>query len=299
MLDYTQAAGLDFTEPERVPHDVGIAKLKELFKSDRPFIVEEADHDVFQRVTAGFKLDRFREVFGDRSWTVQRSKRGVFEPETPFCDQTETLPVPEFLEKVENPDEEYQHYLNVWPSPAFDFANDMFRELDELGPELAMTRFGSQELRVFWIGGKGTITPLHYDTYARSHGVVEGEKLFILFPPDLKHFRALQPYSMWSPVGWHSKIAAGPIDPKHHPSLAGTNPVRALCKPGDFLYLPPCWWHHVSIPHRTTISISATFYPRRSYLYWYHWRMRISRRFAGQDRLLKKLNRTGKVAAAT
>ena len=37
-----------------------------------------------------------------------------------------------------------------------------------------------------------------------------------------------------------------------------------------------------------TLTISATFTPRRAYLYWYHWRLRLSRRIAGQDRLLRR-----------
>ncbi len=263
--------------------------VRKLIRSGRPFILEERDNAAFRRFAESCGIERFRAVFGDRPWRVQSCPRGEFQPEEPFARQTEEMPFSAFLDKIAAPDEDTQHYLNIWPTPGMEYAQPLFDELRALGPQIPLTRHANQELRVFWLGGAGNVTPLHYDTYARSHGVVLGEKQFMLFPPDLRHYFKLDPFPLWSPVGWYSRIAVGPLDPALFPRLKGTRPVRALCGPGDFLYLPPCWWHYVTIPGQVTVSISATYTPRIAYLYWYHWRLRLSRWIGGQEKLLKKV----------
>ena len=279
---------LETTEAPRFDVRGDLSQVDELVKAAQPFIIEEATNDAFQRFRERCTLERFASVFGDRVWTVQAAPRGRFHPEIPFAMQTERMPFPDFLEKMRHPDPDVQHYLNLWVTKDMEFTEPLFEELTALDSELSLIRYDSQELKVFWMGGAGTITSLHHDTYARSHGVVHGEKLFVLFPPDLRHYLKLRPYSVWSPVGNFSKIGAGPLDQERFPQLRGTRGVRALCGPGDFLYLPPCWWHHVSIPSEPTISISATYYPRSAYYYWYHWRMRFTRWFGAQERLLKR-----------
>ena len=278
---------LNATDAPRFNVRGNIDEVSRLIRTARPFIIEEGDNDAFREFAATVDLSRFAEVFGDRPWRVQSCKRGLFEPDIPFHLQTEEMPFTDFLGRMERPHETQQHYLNIWPGPNMDYAMPLFDQLRELGPKIALTSYKAQELRVFWLGGAGTITPLHYDTYARSHGVVHGEKLFMLFPPDFAHHRHLTPYPIRSNVGWYSRIGAGPLDPELFPKLAKTKPVRALCGPGDFLYLPPCWWHHVTITGEATISISATFYPKSAYLYWYHWRLRFSRWLARHQRLLR------------
>jgi len=281
---------LDYREVPRVrnPSDDEVDRL---VRSGQPFLIEEKDNEAFQRFAARADFARFRDEFGAREWTVQCCERGVFDPRQHFADTTARMPFSEMLDRVEEPHETLQHYVNVWPGAGVEFAQSLFDELRAVGRDLALIRYKNQELRVFWLGGAGTITPLHHDTYARSHGVVHGEKLFVLFPPDLRHFRLLDPYPLRSPVGWYSKIGAGPLDPERFPALKKTRPVRALCGPGDFLYLPPCWWHYVTIPSKPTISISATFYPFAAYFYWYHWRMRLTRWIASHERLLPKERR--------
>ncbi len=281
---------LQAQDAPRFDVDGDLAEVDRLVRAAQPFIIEEGARDAFRAFAESVTMDRFADVFGDRPWRVQSCKRGIFEPEIPFYEQTEEMPFTGFLDRMREPHETQQHYLNLWPGPNMDYAQPLFDELRALGPKIALTNYKNQELRVFWLGGAGTITPLHYDTYARSHGVVHGEKLFMLFPPDFRHLRLLQPYPVRSNTGWYSTVGAGPLDPALFPRLAKTRPVRALCGPGDFLYLPPCWWHHVSIPSKPTISVSATFYPKAAYFYYYHWRLRFSRWLARHPRLLNLSN---------
>lgn len=279
---------LETTEAPRIDVRGDMDEVRRLIRTGRPFILQEQENEDFRRFAARCGLERFREVFGQRPWTVQSVPRGAFQRDVPFARQTEQMPFDRFLERIADPAPDRQHYLNIWHTPAIDFAKPLFDELRALSPKIPLTRHAGQELRVFWLGGAGNVTPLHYDTYARSHGVVVGEKEFVLFPPDLRHYLKLKPYPFWSPYGWYSRLDVGPLDPDLHPSLRGTRPVRARCGPGDFLYLPPCWWHYVTIPGQPTISISATYTPRRAFLYWYHWRLRFSRWLGGQERLLKR-----------
>ncbi len=280
---------LDFIETPRFKSTGGEAQIRELFAKQKPFIIEEADNPLFQAFAERCTAQRFGEIWGDREWRVQNFKKGEFDPFVPPVANTSVMTFPEFLERYENPEEGWQTYLNIWPTPpATDFADPFFQELRALGKELEMTKYDGQDLKTFWMGGPGTITPLHHDTYARSHGTISGLKRYVFFPPDRKHLKKLKPYSVRSTQGWWSNIGFGPLDPEIHPQLKDTEPWLADCGPGDFVWLPPCWWHHVSIPSEPTITISATHHDPHTSRYYYHWRIRLTR-WIGRQRWLKPI----------
>ena len=285
---------LEATEAPRVDTHGRVDEIRRLVRSGRPFVVREAESPTFRRMASSMDLQRFRSLFGDRPWRVQRSERGRLDPTTPFAAQTEEMPFSAFLDKIEHPDERIQHYVNFGFGPQLEFARELFDELAELGAELPLARYKNQRFDAFWLGGAGTITPLHFDRYARWHGILQGRKVFHLFPPDLRHHLNLEPYPLRSPIGWYSRVGAGPLDPSVFPKLKKTRPVRATVRPGDFLYLPPCWWHHVTIPDEPTISLSATFRPWITYLYWYHWRIRLARRLGGQEKFFWEIYARGR-----
>ena len=281
MLEFRQ------TPRHRVTDVEGIRKL---VAKQEPFIVEEKDNPDFRAFAERCTADRIREVWGDREWRVQDFVRERFDPRVAPVENTSLMPFSEFMDRFERSDSGHQSYVNIWPTEGTDFAEDFFAELRAFGKKLPLTAYDDQDLKTIWLGGAGTTTPLHYDTYARSHGTVSGMKRYVFFRPDAKHYRKLGTYSVRSTVGWWSNIGFGPIDDEAYPQLKGTEPWVADCYEGDFVWLPPCWWHYVTIPEGPTITISATHYDRHTYRYWYHWRIRLTRwigRHEGLQRLLR------------
>jgi hypothetical protein len=136
------------------------------------------------------------------------------DPEPP-CFYIGAAPVPELL-------------------PGFDAANPM-----PLFPQ------GSAVPRV-WIGNRSTVTT-HFDLSDNIAIVAAGRRRFTLFPPDqlanlyvgpLDHTMAGQPASM---VSLHDPDLER--YPRFRDAMAAA--MTAELEPGDAIYIPSLWWHHV------------------------------------------------------
>lgn len=103
-----------------------------------------------------------------------------------------------------------------------------------------------ERLTSVWLGNR-TITAAHWDLAQNLACVVAGRRRFTLFPPDqvrnlyvgpLDHTLAGQPISL---VDFDAPDLAA------HPRFAEAmdHAVAAELDPGDVLYIPSLWWHHV------------------------------------------------------
>lgn len=103
-----------------------------------------------------------------------------------------------------------------------------------------------ERLTSLWLGNR-TITAAHWDLAQNLACVVAGRRRFTLFPPDqvrnlyvgpLDHTLAGQPISL---------IDFDAPDLGAHPRFAEAmdHAQAAELAPGDALYIPSLWWHHV------------------------------------------------------
>ena len=133
--------------------------------------------------------------------------------------------------------------------------------------------FGAQPDAVnLWIGDARAVTSMHKDHYENLYCVVRGRKRFTLLPPtDLP----LIPYGTYKSGRYrlredgsfsvvdaedHGEVPWIPIDPlqpdlERWPSYANAHPLVADLEPGDVLYLPSLWFHHVE-QQQNTIAIN-------------------------------------------
>jgi len=97
-----------------------------------------------------------------------------------------------------------------------------------------------------WIGNATTVAT-HYDTSPNIACVVAGRRRFTLFPPDqlanlyigpLDHTIAGPPVSMVDPY-------APDLDRYPRFADAWANACFAELEPGDAIFIPSIWWHHV------------------------------------------------------
>jgi len=97
-----------------------------------------------------------------------------------------------------------------------------------------------------WIGNRSTVTT-HFDVSDNIAVVVAGRRRFTLFPPEqlanlyigpLDHTMAGQPASM---VSLHDPDLAR--FPRFAEALGAA--MSAELEPGDAIYIPTLWWHHV------------------------------------------------------
>ncbi|MCB2068035.1 MAG: cupin-like domain-containing protein [Erythrobacter sp.] len=116
----------------------------------------------------------------------------------------------------------------------------------DLGPISVLQASGGQD-GFFWLGPKGTLTPFHHDLTNNLLVQVMGRKRCLLVPSwEVARMRnTVHCFSARSPADWDRD------DPALPPLLECT------IGPGDALFLPIGWWHHVeALDH--SISMSFT-----------------------------------------
>lgn len=111
-----------------------------------------------------------------------------------------------------------------------------------------------------WIGN-ATQTATHYDGSHNVACVVAGTRRFILFPPEqvrnlyvgpVDRTPAGQPVSMVDPL-------APDLDRYPRFAEAWDHALEAELKPGDALFIPSFWWHHVRSTEELNVMVN----------YWY------------------------------
>jgi hypothetical protein len=97
-----------------------------------------------------------------------------------------------------------------------------------------------------WIGNH-VITPAHFDESSNVACVVAGRRRFTLFPPRAIGDLYIGPIG-YAPTGTPISLVefANP-DEKRFPRFRDALAVAesADLEPGDAIYIPPLWWHHV------------------------------------------------------
>ena len=107
-----------------------------------------------------------------------------------------------------------------------------------LGPEV--------EPRI-WLGGRA-VTPAHFDESRNIACVVEGRRRFTLFPPEQVANLYIGPLGH-APTGTPISLVdfARPDFTRFPRFREALDAARtADLGPGDAIYIPPLWWHHVA-----------------------------------------------------
>jgi hypothetical protein len=128
-------------------------------------------------------------------------------------------------------------YLQGQPVDAF---------LPGLAAELGMPLFPDTIRPRFWIGNSLT-TQTHYDGPENIACHVAGQKIFTFFPPE--QIANLYPGPlMGGPGGVPVSLVdleAPDLDAYPRFVKALDHAIVAKPEPGDAVYIPPMWWHHV------------------------------------------------------
>ena len=115
----------------------------------------------------------------------------------------------------------------------------------------------SETISNIWLGPEGTVSPLHHDPYHNIFCQVYGFKQFILYNPTAK----MHPHSSHLLSNTSQIDLENPNAPELFPSLVEEVGLVAELSPGDVLYMPPKWWHHV---RSLSTSISVSFWFNKS-----------------------------------
>jgi ribosomal protein L16 Arg81 hydroxylase len=100
-----------------------------------------------------------------------------------------------------------------------------------------------------WFGPAGTVTPLHHDTINVLFNQIDGWKHFILIP-------SLEVHRVYNNLAVYSAVDPLQPDLEQYPLFADVQQIHLDVGPGQTLFIPAGWWHHVEA---TEASISISF----------------------------------------
>lgn len=117
--------------------------------------------------------------------------------------------------------------------------------------------WGPLTTNVLFVGQKDVVTPCHYDEQENLFAQVHGRKRCVLFDP--KYFECLYPFRVGHPCDRQSQVDFTNPDLTKFPLFPKARGVEAIVEPGDVLYIPKYWFHHI-ISLDETVSVN----------FWYH-----------------------------
>jgi jumonji domain-containing protein 7 len=106
-----------------------------------------------------------------------------------------------------------------------------------------------------WFGTANNVSPLHYDDDNNFFAQVYGRKHMTLFDPVQTEW--LYPYPIHAVMKHLSFVDIENPDLIRHPEYRKAQPMECVLGPGELLYLPAYWWHHV---RSLDVSISISFW---------------------------------------
>jgi jumonji domain-containing protein 7 len=140
---------------------------------------------------------------------------------------------------------------------------------------------GQQNAINLWFGRR-TATQLHFDHSNNFFAQLYGNKEFTLFAPaDSEH---LYPYHHDSATSHLSYVDLDEPRLDKYPNFARATADRFTMQPGELLFLPAFWWHHV---RASGVAVSVNFWwaPRWSQIVAAHNAMRALSNLYAVDRL--------------
>jgi hypothetical protein len=198
-------------------------------------------------------LDHLDRCLGDAVIEVQTGRTSDPDYEARSDSHKQLMEFRQFLTMLRDVDESNDFYMT---------ANNGGHNRTALAPlwddiatiEGYLTR-GSDRDGFLWIGPKGTVTPFHHDLTNNLLIQVRGRKRVTLVPSwDTPLMRnSLHCYS-----GWTSPEALAALPDEIRPAI-----MQCTIEPGQALFIPVGWWHHV-VGLDTTISLSFTNFEREN-----------------------------------
>jgi hypothetical protein len=153
-------------------------------------------------------------------------------------------------------------YAQFPDSPAVAAQSALIRDcLPEFAAENALTLFDATILPRIWLGNRIT-TPAHVDEWNNIACVVAGRRRFTLFPPEQVANLYVGPLDFAPTGAAMSMVSLRDPDFGRHPKFRDALAAAqvAVLEPGDSLFIPPLWWHHVESLEPLNVLVN----------YWWH-----------------------------
>ena len=188
------------------------------------------------------------ERFADREVEIQSGRSSDPDYELNSIRLRKRVRFGEFMARVMRGEASNDEYLTAnnraFASPDFASLRD---DVGALPTCIDRSRF--EQSAHWWVGPRGTKTPLHHDTVMLFHAQVVGRKRWRLISP-------LQTPRVYNHRAVFSRVDLDHVDFDRFPLMRGVQVLETVVEPGEALFLPLAWWHQVDA---LDISVSASF----------------------------------------
>nr|ASL69981.1 factor inhibiting HIF [Strongylocentrotus purpuratus] len=255
---------------EQIPRlDVSDPKVSEYVRDGKPVVITGTN---LVETALKWDLDYLEKNLGSGKFNVYVSKnhhfmyfddkkasnQKEFSPKTRLMEMT----IPEFVQLMEEKkggtDKVYlQQALNdsVGPSIVEDFVRFNWNWVTDYQKK---NSWGPLTSNLLLVSMEGNVTPAHYDEQENFFAQVKGYKRFIMFPPS--QFDRLYPFPVHHPNDRQSQVNFDDPDFERFPKFRNAKAVEAVVGPGDVIYIPMYWWHHVESLLHGGVTVSVTFW---------------------------------------
>lgn len=243
-------------DPTGIPRRSGVsaAELRDVFVAgNTPVILTDivTRWPAFGRWSPAYLAEKFGDVMVD----VTTGREGDPDYDMHAAKHTQSTLLRDFIARIEAAGKDTNDFYMV--------ANNRVLERTRLGALLddVVLPDGICDMRravgssALWLGPAGTVTPLHYDTSNILFGQVYGRK----------RYRMIAPFETSLFDGARAMYAG------RDPEQDSMDPVLVkdvVLEPGEALFIPVGWWHHVRALD-VSISLGLNCFPFPNNLDWY------------------------------
>jgi ribosomal protein L16 Arg81 hydroxylase len=209
----------------------------------------------------------FRETYGDQIVEITSARNSDRQYEINLENHRTKVRFADFIDLVET-EQGNDSYLVA--NNQFFLQPGMKGLLSDIGPLPGYLKEKKRATHTYlWFGPAGTVTPLHHDTMNILFCQIYGRKLITLISPEEGPW-------LYNELGVFSAVDFENPNLEVHPLYQHVDRIEVVMNPGEILFLPVGWWHHVR-SLETSISVSFTnfMFPNE-----YEWRLPEIRREA-------------------
>ena len=117
--------------------------------------------------------------------------------------------------------------------------------------------FADLTTNMLLIGERGNITPCHYDEQQNMFAQVRGRKRIILYSPE--YWSSFYTHPVGHTADRQSQVDMYRPDYERFPRLAKAKGVEAILQPGEVIYIPALWFHHIECLDTPCVSVNFWF----------------------------------------
>jgi hypothetical protein len=240
MLDPTTAAVPVVRRPSRTQF------LQTYYAANRPVVIEGA-MDNWPALTQ-WTLEKLKQRFGDRQVEIQAGRNADPDYEINSSNHKRVLNFGQYIDMVRTSGRTNDFYMTGGNAARNCLALAELWDHIVLVPEYLRDQ-GPEENGLFWFGPAGTVTPLHHDLNNNFMAQVVGRKRVRLIAP---HDAAY----VYNHRHCYSQVDMDRVDYDKFPLFRSARVFDVTLEPGQMLFVPIGWWHHVTA---LEVSMTMTF----------------------------------------